>query len=224
MPDSRRERPAKPPLTREGIVAEALSLLRAGGLAKVTMRRIAEALDTGAASLYVYVRDTEDLHAQVLDALLAPLPTNRRGDWRTRLKALLAGYKQVLFAHPDMARMALSTQPSGPNYLRLVDTILALLDEGGMPRANAAWAVDFLLLLPTAVAAERTARGPGQAAAEMSVLVTQIANARANDYPNIARAGEDLLSGPGPDRLDWAIDSLLAGARITPRPQRKAKS
>ena len=217
MPESRRERPAKPPLTREGIVAEALAILRAGGLAKVTMRRIAEALDTGPASLYVYVRDTEDLHAQLLDALLEPLAGKRRGDWRTRLKALLEAYGRILFDHPDIARMALSTQPSGPHYLRLVDTILGLLHEGGIPLANAAWAVDILLLLPTAVAAERTARRPGQSEAEMSALAVHIANASANDYPNIARAGDDLLSGPGPERLDWALDVILAGAPSAPR-------
>src|SRR6185437_6867831 len=67
---SRRERPAKPALTRDGIVAAALGILREEGLGKVTMRRVAQELDTGHASLYVYVRDTGDLHAQVLDALL----------------------------------------------------------------------------------------------------------------------------------------------------------
>src|ERR1700761_7653265 len=71
-PPNRRERPAKPALTRDGIVAAALLVLRAEGLGKVTMRRVAQQLDTGHASLYVYVRDTADLHAQVLDALLAP--------------------------------------------------------------------------------------------------------------------------------------------------------
>ncbi len=83
---SRRERPAKAALSREGIVAVALAIMRAEGLAKITMRRIAAALDTGAASLYVYVRDTEDLHAQLLDALLADVVVPEAGDWRQRLK------------------------------------------------------------------------------------------------------------------------------------------
>src|SRR6478672_908507 len=86
---SRRERPAKPALSREGIVAAALAVLRAEGLERVTMRRVAAELDTGAASLYVYVRDTEDLHAQLLDALLGPvadaIPAG--GTWRERLAA-----------------------------------------------------------------------------------------------------------------------------------------
>src|SRR4051794_25633292 len=80
-PRSRRERPAKPALSRPGIVDAALTILRDEGLAKVTMRRIAAALDTGPASLYVYVHNTEDLHAQILDALLADIATPAGGDW-----------------------------------------------------------------------------------------------------------------------------------------------
>src|SRR4051794_6579253 len=135
-PRSRRDRPAKAPLTRAGIIEAALVVLREEGLDKVTMRRVAAAADSGHASLYVYVRDTEDLHAQILDALLGDVSptaaepgTGRQGTWRDRLKGLLTGYGEVLFRYPGIARMALSTQPSGPHYLALVEAVLALLGE-----------------------------------------------------------------------------------------------
>src|SRR5215468_3361235 len=67
---SRRERPAKPALTREGIVAAAVGVMQAEGLDKVTMRRLAQELDTGAASLYVYLRNTAELHAAMLAQLV----------------------------------------------------------------------------------------------------------------------------------------------------------
>ena len=67
---SRRERPAKPALTRAGIVAAAVAVMQAEGLDRVTMRRLAQELDTGAASLYVYVRNTAELHAAMLEELL----------------------------------------------------------------------------------------------------------------------------------------------------------
>src|SRR3954465_15816785 len=110
-PRSRRERPSKPALTREGIIEVALRVLAEEGLGKVTMRRIATALDTGHASLYVYVRDTEDLHAQILDALLASVTLSGSGPWRDQVKAVLVSYGEVLRNHPEIARMALSTQP-----------------------------------------------------------------------------------------------------------------
>ncbi len=213
-PRSRRERPAKPALTRQGIVDAALTILRDEGLDKVTMRRIAAALDTGAASLYVYVRDTEDLHVQILDALLGPIseevPTD--GTWQERLKKLLTRYSLVLFEYPEMARMAMSTQPSGPSYLSLLDQILALLQEGGVADREAAWAVDLLLLFATATAVEHgTSRPSGQTAAEESAHSIRAAATDTDQYPHIARLGEELLSGPGPDRFAWGVDVLLAG-------------
>ena len=67
---SRRERPAKPALTRAGIVAAAVDIMQAEGLDRVTMRRLAQELDTGPASLYVYLRNTAELHAAMLEELL----------------------------------------------------------------------------------------------------------------------------------------------------------
>ncbi len=219
-PKSRRERPAKPALTRQGIIDAALTILHNEGLNKVTMRRIAEVLDTGPASLYVYVRNTADLHAQILDALLAEVTESLpiEGTWRERLKQLLTRYKLVLFAYPEIARMTLTTHPSGPNYLALVEQILALFQEGGIPDREAAWAVDLLLLYVTANAAEHSTRESSvQAAEEDSALVEAIATIDASKYPHIARLSDGLLSGSGAARFEWGLDVLLAGILNTPR-------
>ncbi|WP_371649161.1 TetR/AcrR family transcriptional regulator [Streptomyces mirabilis] len=211
-PISRRERPAKPALTRQGIIDAALAILRDEGLGKVTMRRIAAALDTGPASLYVYVRNTGDLHAQILDSLLGPVKAPEAGTWRDRLKALLVSYGEVLFRHPEIARMAMSTQPSGPNYLALADAILGLLDEGGVSGREAAWAMDLLLLHPTAVAVEHSSpKSATQESDEFSALAAKIATADPARYPHIARLGDTLVSGDGPSRADWALDVILDG-------------
>ncbi|MBA2679765.1 MAG: TetR/AcrR family transcriptional regulator [Ktedonobacteraceae bacterium] len=219
-PRSRRERPAKPALTRQGIIDVALAILRDEGLNKITMRRIAEALDTGPASLYVYVRDTADLHAQILDALLAAVTESLpiEGTWRDRLKQVLTNYTLVLFEYPEIARMTLTTHPSGPNYLALVEQILALLKEGEMPDREAAWAVDLLLLYATSSAAEHSTRkSSSQAADEDLTLAAVITTVDASMYPHIAQLGDELLSGKGLDRFQWGIDVLLAGALNAPR-------
>jgi AcrR family transcriptional regulator len=205
-------------LTRQGIIDAAFAILRDKGLNKVTMRRVAEVLDTGPASLYVYVRNTADLHVQILDALLATVTgaLPEEGTWGDRLKQLLMHYTLVLFEYPEIARMTLTTHPSGPNYLALVEHILALLKEGGMLDREAAWAVDLLLLYATANAAEHSTReSSSQAADEDSALATVIATIDASMYPHIARLGDELFSGSGPDRFMWGIDVFLAG--VLPR-------
>src|ERR1700720_2312851 len=158
---SRRERPAKPALTRAGIVAAALTVMRAEGLDKVTMRRLARELDTGAASLYVYVRNTAELHAAMLEQLLGQVdlsPVTAAGDWRDRLITVLSSYTSILFGQPGLAQSVLVTRPSGPAYLSLAEAILALLAAGGVHPARAAWAVDILLHFATSTAAEQGTR------------------------------------------------------------------
>src|SRR5262249_31337272 len=151
----------------QGIIDAALAIMRDDGLDKVTMRRIAAALDTGPASLYVYVHNTADLHAQLLDALLGPVEVaTLTGTWRGPPKALLTRYLEIPGKHPQIARMAMSTQPSGPNYMALAETTLALLAEGGVEGEAAAWGLDLLLLYPTAVAVEHSAPTPHEQTAD----------------------------------------------------------
>jgi len=218
---SRRERPAKPALTRHGIIDAALQIMNAEGLGKVTMRRVATALDTGHASLYVYVRDVEDLHAQILDALLAPVvgAAPPAGTWRDRVKALLLGYQDVLRARPEIARMALSTRPSGPNYGLLLEALLALLHEGGAHDRAAAWGVDLLLLYPTAIAVEHAEPRPARhATGDVEAMAAELAEFDATSTPTIARLGRLLLSGDPGSRADWAMDVLLDGILNAPLP------
>jgi AcrR family transcriptional regulator len=226
-PLSRRERPAKPALTRAGIVAAAVRVMQAEGLGRVTMRRLAQELDTGAASLYVYVRNTAELHAAMLEDLLSRVdlsPVTRSGDWRDRLIEVLWSYTAILFEQPGLAQSVLVTRPSGPAYLSVADGILALLDEGGVSADRAAWAVDLLLHFATATAAEQgTRERTAGADDEQDALAVALAVASPDDFPHIAAVGaQQLLSGPGPARLTWGFRVLISGITSTPRPDPEA--
>jgi AcrR family transcriptional regulator len=246
-PISRRDRPAKPALTYEGIVATAVRLMQAEGLQRVTMRRLAQELDTGAASLYVYVANTAELHAAILEDLLGALdlkptpvsdsPTSNTGndsdtgndddtdnndkepsDWREHLVALLISYTRLLFEHPALARSALVARPSGSNYLALLEAILTLLHEGEVPDAQAAWGVDVLLQVATATAAEQSVRDEDDAAeAEFAAVVDAVRNTDPSSHPRLAAIGDDLFSGEPEERLSWTFRVLINGALATPR-------
>jgi AcrR family transcriptional regulator len=219
---SRRERPAKPALTRSGIIATAVEIMRAEGLERVTMRRLAQELDTGPASLYVYVRNTAELHAAILDELLGEVdltPLAAAGDWRDRLVRVLTSYTVVLFEHPGLARSALVARPSGRRYLDLLEVLLALLSEGGVPAERAAWAVDLLVQFATATAAEQATRDHAvDAQDEEDALVVALRGASSQTHPHLAALGLQLMSGPGEARLTWGFHVLINGALQTPRP------
>jgi AcrR family transcriptional regulator len=221
VPVSRRDRPAKAPLSREAVVATGMRIMREDGLERLTMRRLAAELDTGPASLYVYVDNMAELHGALLDELLSEvaLPPVAADGWRDAVVAVLIDYTRTLLAHPSLARSVLTLHPSGPHYLRLIDCVLGLLGAGGVPSRAAAWGVDPLLQLATATAAEQgTRRESPEEGGEMQHLRAAVEEAEASEYPNIARARDDLFSGTGEQRLRWNFDCLLAGLSATAPP------
>ncbi|MEU4275812.1 TetR/AcrR family transcriptional regulator [Streptomyces tanashiensis] len=224
-PISRRERPAKSALSRRWIVDTAVRVMRAEGLDKVTMRRLAKELDTGPASLYVYVANTAELHAAVLDALLGEVDlTGGSGgdDWRERLRAVLASYTAVLFAHPQLARSALVARPSGENYLRLVERVLDLLARSGASREQVAWGVDKLLQDATATAAEHaTQEHDPMAEDEWNATTRALRSVDGAVHPAIKAHMPALVSGSPGDRMGWSFDVLVNGITHTPVPGAK---
>ena len=218
-PVSRRDRPAKPQLSRDAIVGVALRLMRDEGLDRVTMRRIAVELDTGPASLYVYVANAAALHGAMFDELLSGLARPERVDptsWKAAVVDVLVDFTTILFTEPTLARSILVLRPSGPNYLALWDWLLGALRTGGVAVRPAAWGVDLLLQHATATAAEhgtrrQTAGAAGDAGRDVEDLATAIAEADPADHPGLAWAGEELFSGAGPERLRWQLERILAG-------------
>ena len=215
----RRSRPAKAPLSRDVIVSTALDILERDGLAGLSLRRVATALETGAASLYVYLSNLDELHALMLDRALAAveLPKTRRLPWRDRLKTFLLSYLHVLYERPGLAQLALSTIASGPNSLRIWERLLGLLKEGGVEDVKAAWGVDLLTLYVTAIAAEQSIRrASGQGLGRVETALSAIS---AVELPLVFAAKEALLSGGGDTRGAWALDVIIdgiVGGRIPP--------
>ncbi|MFI7119135.1 TetR/AcrR family transcriptional regulator [Amycolatopsis sp. NPDC049868] len=213
---SRRERPAKPALTRDGIVAAAVAILREEGLRKVTMRRLAQELDTGAASLYVYVRNTAELHAAILDELLGTItPPSAEGSWRDRLEQLLTAYTATLLEYPGLALSALVARPSGENYLGLVENLLALLAEGEVPTERRAWGIDILLQHATSTAAEHAEQ---ESPEDWDALARAVRDADETTHPQIAAHAADLLTGRPEQRMSWGLQVLITGITHTGLP------
>lgn len=197
-------------------MAETVAIMEREGLEKATMRRVAHALDTGPASLYVYVANTAELHAAVLDSLVRTLVLQTDGDWRTRLFDLLSGYRALLHSHRGLARSAIVLRPSGPNFVVLYDRILGLLIEGGVEVSRAAWGVDLLLQHITAGAAEHSE--PGEASEGMDEFRRLLRKADPVTSPHVAQYADELVGGTPETRTTWGLSAVLDGITRTPVP------
>lgn len=218
-PVSRRHRPAKAPLSRESLVGLAFRVMREEGLERVTMRRLAAELDTGPASLYVYIRNIAELHGALLDELLAELVLpglETPVGWEDRLIDLLCRYADLLRRYPSLARSTLTLLPHGPRYLRLIDCVLGLLHKGGVSARNAAWGVDLLLQHATAAAAEHGTREESVTGVDEFETLASVARGVSPElFPHLARVREELFSGTGGERLRWSFEVLMAGIKTT---------
>lgn len=212
-PISRRERPAKPALSREAIVEAARVVLERDGAEKLTIRRVADELDTGPASLYVYVKNVTVLHALLIDGLLADLELTWDGTepWRERLHRVIKDYIDLLTRHGHLARSAMFVWPDGPHYLSLIELLLKLLRSAGVDEKPAAWGIDLLLQHASVTAAEWAARasGTGQEVGELAVT---LASADRKRHPTLAAYDTATFTqGSTEERHRWALDTLLDG-------------
>jgi len=216
---SRRARPAKAALSQDVIVSAALDLLSQKGMEGLSLRKVAAALDTGPASLYVYVANLDELLSLVLDRALGEVerPNDPAGDWREQLKMLLRSYFTLLIDRPGLAQVALRTIPAGPHMADLTETMLALLTRGGVDVGRAAWALDLLLLHSAGLAAEQDNRRHTSMDTLMRRLKETTDSMPADTHPNIRAAGAELYTGTR-ERYEWALDALINGVIDTPRP------
>jgi AcrR family transcriptional regulator len=237
-PDNPRTRPAKAPLSREAVVEAALTLVDQVGYPAVTMRRVAQALDTGPASLYVYVADRDELMAEVYDLALreVDLPGPADGDWRTRLEVLVGRVIAVLGGHDDIALVALTAVQTGRHALRISEELLSLLRAGGLAEETCVWAADLLDQYVTSSALERAGRLRAQRSLERSdpsadatePAMSQAAGAAldavygslpAGEYPTLhALRGLMTAPGDGDARAAWKLRVIVDGLLAQPSP------
>ncbi|MGW6120161.1 GNAT family N-acetyltransferase [Nocardia sp. NPDC055165] len=156
-PVSRRARPAKVPLSRELVIETGLRILDTEGAAALTMRRVAKELDTGAASLYVYLAHRDDLLTGMLDHVLSQVKAPAEGGWRTRVTQLVESAIEALGRHDGLALVAFGRFPTTEHALGLIEQLVALLRDGGLDPATSTWAVDLIYRHIAAESVQRTA-------------------------------------------------------------------
>jgi AcrR family transcriptional regulator len=207
QPTSRRR-----PLGRDLIVDTALELLGKGNLESLSMRRVAQALDTGAASLYAHVGNKEELHELMLDRLLGtiPLPEPDPARWQEQLREVCRAQLAVLTRYPGIARVGMETTvPTGPNALRHGEAMLALLRAGGLSDRTAALAFDTLSLWGAAFAVEvGAAEAPDleRRSAQIGAFMAE----HADEYPTLLRVGPVLGTTPTEERFEFGLTVFLA--------------
>jgi AcrR family transcriptional regulator len=134
-------------LTRERVVAQALTIIAHDGVQALTMRRLAADLGVVPGALYRHLRNKQQLHDLLLDNVLAEvdLHLDPHLAWTDQLSLLAHRLRQVLEAHPGVAAILKTRDPLGPHSLTLAEAFLQPLHAAGFPDHQAGLA--FFLLI-----------------------------------------------------------------------------
>ncbi len=209
-------------LSREIILDAALAILDEQGLDAVTMRAVAERLDTGPASLYAHVADKDEMINALLDRVISEIELPSRVDarrWQKQLKQLCHAIRDAFAEHRDIARATMGTVPTGERAMELVELMIAAMLAGGVSERNAALAVDLLTLYVSAVAFEESLEENKFADSQRyhDELRAYFAALPADRFPHLQAMAFALTVHEGDERFDFGLDMLIGGLAATVR-------
>jgi AcrR family transcriptional regulator len=186
----------------------------------LSMRRVAEELGTGPASLYWHVPSKDALIDLVIDRVAAevPIPEPDPEHWQEQLRTWLLEARAVFDRHPGVAALTLGRIPTGPNVVRWAEWTLAILRGAGIPDRIAAFAGDLLGLYLGATGYDATlppmasATGePLDAEAAARMVRDYFASLPADQFPNVVATVDDMFSGGPQERFELGLDVILRG-------------
>src|SRR4051794_6703718 len=132
-------------LSRARILAAALKVVREGGVAALSMRRLATELDATVATTYNYFPNksalVEAVCEVVVDGIIAA--DDPRQGWRDRLLTLMLAQDRELLRHPGIARFLVENHDK-PAATRWTEAYLRVLLDGGFSPAAAAKAFSLV--------------------------------------------------------------------------------
>lgn len=212
------------PLDREAIVDAALRVLDRDGIDGVSMRRIAEELGTGPATLYWHVRNKDELFDLVLERVIGEIdpPEPDPSRWQEQLREMAHTMRAVMTSHRDLARVSLGRWPLGPNALRWLEWILTVTRGAGIPDRDAA-RVGFLFpLYVIGFVLDQDAAGPlplaqGVTLEQMLGNVRDYFRSLDAHFPNIAAVADEIVGGDTDERFEYGLDVLIAGLEARAR-------
>jgi AcrR family transcriptional regulator len=222
----RKQSPPRQPLSQELIVDTAIRVLDAEGLDAVSMRRVAQELNTGPASLYAHVSNKDELRELMIDKITGeiPVPEPDPDRWLEQLKELARTAREVFAKHRDITLVSLASIPTGHNQLKVGEGLLAIMRAGGVPDKIAGWFLDRLGLYLDADAYEgaiflRRLDEGWDIEGYFGQMHEYYRSLPPDRFPILTSIVDTLMSGDSDERFEFGLDLLTRGlASYAPRP------
>lgn len=214
--------PGRPPVPRDGIVAAALRIVDEQGAPALSMRTLAQRLDSGTATLYRHFGSRSELVAQVVDRVFGEVEYEDPGatSWQEECKSFARSAFGALRRHPGVAPLLVEHIPIGPHAMAGRERVIALLlDNGFSPELAArsyATVARHVLGFAIQLAQPNAAGPPDDASASDEFHGVDRA-----DFP-ATRSVADHLPVPLEDEFEFGLELIILGLTQLLRPLTQA--
>ena len=142
MTTSQRRTRGRPAIPLDRIVTTALQIVDDEGADALSMRTLAQRLDSGTATLYRHFTDRADLIAHVVDLVFGSVEIDaaklRSMPWQEACKTAAYTMFDVLHRHRNVTPLLGADVLIGPNAMAGREDLIAILLDNGFPPALAA--------------------------------------------------------------------------------------
>ena len=188
------------------LVRAAMDLLDESGLDSVTLRSVAARVGVRNNTVCWHVKTKARLRDLMADAVLTEVDTaDLPPQWRDRVLALAGRYRKALLKHRDGGRLVAATATPEPAALKVTETLVTALLDGGLPAPAAAWTCWTILHFTLGLVQEEQG-GPG--ALEPAVS--------AGHYPALAKVLPFIAGTEFDSRFRYGLELILDSAARHP--------
>jgi AcrR family transcriptional regulator len=207
--------PPRVPLSKERVLRTAVLLADEGGVAAVTMRKLADKLGVEAMSLYHHVANKDEILDGMVDVVFSEIDLPASGaDWKAVMRRRAISVREVLSRHAWAIGLMESRANPGPATLRHHDSVIGTLRRAGFSIAMAAHAFSVLDSYIYGFALQElnlpfdTTREPDEVAENI------LRQMPADGYPYLAELAVEHVLQPGyayANEFRFGLDLILDG-------------
>ncbi len=224
-----RRTPGRPPIPLERIVTTALEIVDEQGVDALSMRTLAQRLNSGTATLYRHFAGRADLVAHVVDRVFGAIELDvaklSTMPWQEACKSACHSMFDGLLRHRNMTTLLAENIPIGPNALAARERMIAVLLANGFPPAMAARSYATLARYILGFAIQLTGSSGGLDDARLAGVFHDL---DPRQFPATV-AVADSLPVPWEDEFAFGLELIVDGLtqalkRETRRPENKRRN
>jgi AcrR family transcriptional regulator len=206
--------PKRPRLTRDAVLAGAVSLADEIGVEPLTIRKLADHLGVKPMTIYHHVANKDEIIDGMVDAVFAEIEMPPADTpWREAMSARAHSARSALRRHPWAAGMLDSRTNPGPANLAHHDAVIACLRMNGFSVAMTAHAYATLDAFIYGFALQEAAL-PGMTGDELVETAEHMLAEFAKHYPHLAEFTAAHVLQPGydfGDEFEFGLELILDG-------------